>query len=679
MLQDRRIGIRILLAMAIPVLGLLAFSGWLVAEKWQVRRDVVRLEQLAAFAGDVSALVHELQRERGASALFLGSKGQQFGAELGQQRRRTDAALAGFTAAAADLTADGAVGAGLAAARKDLGALAAQRGKVDDLSAVLKDTVGFYTGTISHLLEIVSELARVSPDTGVSGMISAYVNLMQGKERAGIERAVGSAGFAAGRFEPELYRRFVALAAEQQAFFAVFRSFADRGQVEFFAAAMAGPASEGVARMRKAAYDSIASGDTGGVAAPDWFATSTKRIDAMKTVEDRVAQDLRALAAKVGAAANQALWTAVGAVAVLLLVAVALGRAIVRGITVPIERLTEVMEHLAQGDASIEVVGTGRGDEIGAMSRSVEVFRENKLRADAMAEERRQEEEAKERRRIEVERLVQQFDAGVSGVLEGLAAAAGQMRATAEGMSATAEETSRQATAVAAAADQASSNVQTVASAAEELSASINEIGIQVTRSAEMSQHAVGQAEATNETVGGLATATQRIGEIVTLITDIASQTNLLALNATIEAARAGEAGKGFAVVANEVKNLANQTARATEEIATQIGAVQSATGDAVDAIQGITGTIRQISQIASTIAAAVEEQTAATQEIARNVQQAATGTHEVTGNIAGVTEAAGEAGRAADQVLESSTTLASQAETLRGTVGAFLHGIRQN
>ena len=274
-------------------------------------------------------------------------------------------------------------------------------------------------------------------------------------------------------------------------------------------------------------------------------------------------------------------------------------------------------------------------------------------------------------------RLADNFETSVKAVVETVSSGATEMQGSAQTMASTAEETSRQATAVAAAAEQASANVQTVASAAEELSNSIQEISRQVAQSNAIARNAVDEAKKTNDKVRGLAEAANKIGEVVKLITDIASQTNLLALNATIEAARAGEAGKGFAVVASEVKSLANQTAKATEEIAGQIGAIQSATGEAVEAIQGIGSTIGQISEIATAIASAVEEQGAATREIAGNVQQAASGTREVTHNIGGVTQAAGETGESATQVLNAAGELSRQAETLRGQVEEFLREVR--
>ncbi len=274
-------------------------------------------------------------------------------------------------------------------------------------------------------------------------------------------------------------------------------------------------------------------------------------------------------------------------------------------------------------------------------------------------------------------RIADTFEANVKGVVDAVTASATQLQSTAQSMTATAEETNRQASSVAAASEQASANVQTVASASEELSSSISEIARQVAESSQMSNDAADQARKTNTQVESLAAAAQKIGEVVNLISDIAEQTNLLALNATIEAARAGEAGKGFAVVASEVKSLASQTAKATEEIEGQIGSIQTATTDAVSAIREIGTTIESLSEISSTIASATEQQGAATQEIAGSVQQAATGTSEVSDNIAGVTQAASEAGASASQVLDAANGLTQQSDNLRAEVDRFLTEVR--
>jgi len=340
----------------------------------------------------------------------------------------------------------------------------------------------------------------------------------------------------------------------------------------------------------------------------------------------------------------------------------------------PIERSVARLRTLSDGDTESPIPGVGRKDEIGDIASAMAVFRDNLVRTREMQEElKRKDEEARQERRRAALEAATRFEAEVGSIVKGVATAATELEATATGMAAGAEETSRQATAVAAAAEQASANVQTVAAAAEELSASIAEISRQVAASTRIAQEAVSEASRTNATVESLAASAQRIGEVVRLINDIAGQTNLLALNATIEAARAGEAGKGFAVVASEVKNLANQTARATEEIGGQIAAVQGETGRVVEAIRAIGGTIEKISGIAASIAAAVEEQGAATAEIARNVQQAAAGTGAVSANIASVQDAASGSGAAAAQVRGAAAELSRGAETLRSQVERFL------
>ncbi len=361
----------------------------------------------------------------------------------------------------------------------------------------------------------------------------------------------------------------------------------------------------------------------------------------------------------------------------ILVVTVIAGILIGRSIARPVVSMTAAMRRLAEGDKGAEIPARDRGDEIGEMAAAVQVFKDNMIRNEEMTAEQERARLAREARAQRIESLTGDFDRAVATVLGQLGAATSQMQSTASSMSSTAEETNRQASVVAAASEEASANVQTVASAAEELSSSIEEISRQVAQSATIAAQASSDAERTNRQVDGLAKAAQRIGEVIGLIRDIAEQTNLLALNATIEAARAGEAGKGFAVVASEVKNLANQTAKATEQIGQQIGGIQTETNDAVAVIQGISQTIARMDEIAASIASAVEEQGAATQEISRNVQQAAQGTHEVSENITGVTRAAGETGMAADQVKESAGSLATQSTSLRQAVEEFLVGVR--
>ncbi|MDI4235337.1 methyl-accepting chemotaxis protein [Bradyrhizobium sp. 31Argb] len=402
----------------------------------------------------------------------------------------------------------------------------------------------------------------------------------------------------------------------------------------------------------------------------DADAVLLKDIELNKTGADKAAED---------AAANYS--SAFAILAFILLAAVLVGAVVsfllIRDVSAGIASIVKPMQALGNGDLTAEVPHQGEKTEIGTMADALQVFKEALIAKRAADEAAAADAEAKIERGRRVDAITRNFETMIGEIVQTVSSASSQLEAAAGTLSSTATRSQELTTAVASASEEASTNVQSVASATEELSSSVTEISRQVQESARMAGDAVGQARSTNDRVSELSKAAARIGDVVELINTIAGQTNLLALNATIEAARAGEAGRGFAVVASEVKALAEQTAKATGEIGQQITGIQAATQDSVNAIKEISNTIERLSEISSTIAAAVEEQGAATQEISRNVQQAAQGTHQVSANITDVQRGATETGSASTQVLSAAKALSGDSSRLKVEVSKFLESVR--
>lgn len=386
-LSNRPIGLRIAVTLLLPVLGLVFFAGAMVLER---RAEMAALERLAAVAPDISAVVHELQEERGASAGFIGAKGGAFASPLDAQRRETDAAIGRLrdTLAAFDAKAYGAdFVRRLEAQRSRLGELAGVRTKVSDFSMPMGEMAGWYTTTIGGLLDVIGTMGTLSQDADITRSITAYIAFLQAKERAGIERAMGSNGFSAGAFAPAVYQRYVGLIAEQTAFQSLFRAFAAPELISALDGVLAAPAAKEVDRMRAIALESPQTGSTGGVAGADWFKTITAKIDGLKGVEDLTAAALLKQAKAAEANAFQAFLTTLAVVVLLLAATAGLVTIVVRGITRPIAMLTRDMGLLAQGDRTVSIDGVERGDEIGAMSRAVQVFKDAMIANDRLQEE----------------------------------------------------------------------------------------------------------------------------------------------------------------------------------------------------------------------------------------------------------------------------------------------------
>ena len=695
-LKNYSIGTRISLALVLPVLGLIIFSAVVVFDKQRLSSEMDNVSNLAGLAPTISSVVHELQKERGTSAVFIGSKGKTFAKQLPLQHTDTDKkhvllteALAAFEPGIYGPLMVSAVDRAVAS----LGKLEGERANVRSLKSSVGNMASYYTGTISDLLVIVEQMGTLSTEARITSQIAAYVSFLQGKERAGVERAMGGAGFGAGQFTPPVYRKFIDLIAQQKAFLDVFKVFGTSEQKAFHKNTVRGPDVDRVSDMRKVAIESIETKDTKGIKGSVWFATITKKIDLLKKVEDRVAADLQGLAVSIRNEASFTFYVSASVVVILLLLTAFLVTNIVKGITGPIGAMTRSMTALADGEKGVEIGGADRGDEIGSMAAAVVIFKENMERADQLAEEqlamareqqalveqRLEEQKLKEQRAKEVDQYISEFELTVMSVLDGMKQADELLKRTSVEMDEGAKNTTEQAMSVSAASEESAISIQTVASSTEQLSSSIREIARQVNQSTDITRSAVASTDETMNKVRELEEEVAKIGEVIEMITDIAEQTNLLALNATIEAARAGDAGKGFAVVASEVKNLANQTASATEEISKKISDVQGSTKASVESIREIAGVINQVSDVSSSISAAVEAQDAATREIASSVEQVAAGATQISSTIVHVKGAAEHSLELAGDVMSSSGNLTEQTEMLGEKVSEFLAKVRSD
>ncbi|GMO14223.1 HAMP domain-containing methyl-accepting chemotaxis protein [Bradyrhizobium sp. TM233] len=679
MFRNIRIIHRIALAALLPLATLAALALYDISAKWTVRSEMGDMQPVVDGVGKLSSLVHELQRERGLSLTFLSSKGAQLGAELQQQRGRTDAGRATALGALADLAREGSgrLSSASQAAAESLGRLDSLREQIDRQTIAPAAAAGALTDIVGRLITVTSGISKLATDDEISRAIAAHANLVEAKERAGLERATVAGAIAAGRFEPQAYVRAIGLAAAQDSFLASFRAVASSRAKDLFSSELSGPAIDKFEGMRKVVERGGLAGEFGSLDSKSWFEAATVRIDLLKKIEDGLVTELTGLMAKKKSEATLSLGLVTALSLLALLTSMVTAAMMARGITMPIGQLAGTMAHLADGKLDQQVDGTDRTDEIGAMACAVQFFKDSLVRSVELNAREREAAAQRAARATRIDELSDRFDIDVAEVIETVISASSQLEATAARMSRSAGQTSDEAASVAGVTEVASANMQTVAAATEELSSSVAEIGRRATQSAQVAEKAVAEGRRTNATVQGLSSATETVGDVLKLINEIARQTNLLALNAAIEAARAGQAGRGFAVVAGEVKSLAEQTSKATDDIRDQIAAIQTTSGQAVSAIHGITATIEEINEITSSIAAAVVQQDAATREIARNVQEAARGTGEISQSIQGVKVGSSESSAAAGEVFDASEELTRQSENMRQFVETFIRAVK--
>ena len=713
MLAKLRILHRLAIAIAVPVMFLIGLAGYNLSVKWQAWAETGRLGALADGVAKLSRFMHELQRERGASAVYLGSKGAQMRTELPEQRKRTDAERLPSLAIMKMLsaTATGEFKDAIDKVEKAVGALDARRQDIDGQRIAAVNSSTYFTDTIARLLAVTSEIAEVSGHGDISMAVSAYVSFTQGKERAGQERAFGAGGVSAGKFELPVYSRVLGLVQAQEVYFGNFLGLAAPDQREFYGRTLSGPVVDTVARMREMIANGGLSGEMKGLDGKAWFDATTARIDAMKTVEDRLAADLTTLTSAKHTEAGEGLIILSTLIVVALIVSLGIVFVMARSITLPLGALNGVMTALAGGNTALEVEAAGRRDEVGEMAKAVLVFRDaaiEKVRLERAAEEERvRSEEA--RRKAEEEAIGRERAMVSNSIGAGMAKLAAKdltfrltddlpdtyrklqadfnvalelLEQAMQGVKNSTQIIHSGTQEIATASNDLSRRTEQQASSLEETAAALEEITATVNKAAEGASHArtvvagtKDDAETSGEVVrkaveamGGIEKSSQQIGQIIGVIDEIAFQTNLLALNAGVEAARAGDAGRGFAVVASEVRALAQRSAEAAKEIKSLISTSSAQVGQGVKLVAETGQSLERIVAKVAEINAVVSDIAAGAQEQATGLQQVNTAVNEmdkVTQQNAAMAEEATAAGR----------SLAQESQQLDGLVGQFKVG----
>ncbi len=668
------------LIMFVPLVALAVFGATIVTGTVRAYRDietVAALEQLVTAASWL--IVGALNDESTKTHPFVASGADRERSAMLTARLVSDEAIRSFkrTAAASSLSDPQAIE-HIREIGGRLDRLAGFRAKADARTLQRQESGALLQPIATRLADLIQRIAVLTNEVEIKNRLLALYAIMQVNDGERIEAGRVENALTGGTLRPELYEMLLTGLSKQTAFrkeFANFGSAPIQERLSAFSASAHG-------RTIEALRPTILAVNQGGKVSDQDVPRLREALSARNALSSEAVNSTAAdLTDATRALRDEALWRTIiylCATALLFVIVIGVSRFVRTAVRRLLGELTEVMQKVANGQLAVEVTNRDRGDEIGAMAQTVEVFKQNAIAIQAMERERG---EQKDRSAVEkqatLNQLADSFEAEILRVINTVSTAAAQLQQNAKTMSSTASETDRQSKLVQDASEQAIGNVRTVADAAEELSKSIDEIGQQVSTATKVTSSAVTQVGSTTAMVEKLVSVVHRIGEIINLINAIASQTNLLALNATIEAARAGEAGRGFAVVASEVKSLAAQTAKATDEIASHIGAVQSGTNDVVSAIQAISNTIGEINNISATIAAAVTQQNATTAEIARNAEQAAGGSRNVSTNIGSVSRAAADTGRVANEMVQAAVELSQQAATLRRGADGFIARVR--